>query len=120
MPTHIDVGRLAAVLSARIESENISWRQAASQIGVHPSLLSRLRNGQRPDLDAFVQITQWLKMSADDFLGSTVRTESEPELMSEVAALLRARKDLTETDKTLLENVFKSGLQVLRSTRPAN
>lgn len=117
--TNIDVGRLASVLHTRIEADGLSWRQAANQIGVSPSLLSRLRARQRPDLDAYVQIVRWLHMSTEDFLeGDASPRRRQPELTSEVSALLRARRDLTEDDKTLLENVFKSGMKVVRSTRP--
>lgn len=117
--TNIDVDRLVSVLDTRIEAEAISWRQAASQIGVSPSLLSRLRNGQRPDLDAYVLLVRWLSMSTEDFLEKDGGAAPLPELTSEVAALLRARPDLSDDDKNLLENVFKSGLQVLRSAKPA-
>lgn len=116
--TNIDVGRLVSVLETRIEADRLSWRQAAGQIGVSPSLLSRLRNRQRPDLDAYVLIVRWLDMSTEDFLEEEGNEKKQPELASEVSALLRARRDLSDGDKTLLENVFKSGLQVLRSTRP--
>jgi transcriptional regulator with XRE-family HTH domain len=116
--TNIDVSRLVAVLDARIEADKLSWRQAAGQIGVSPSLLSRLRNRQRPDLDAYVLIVRWLNMSTEDFLEREGHREEQPELTSEVSALLRARRDLSDGDKMLLENVFKSGLQVVRSTRP--
>lgn len=106
-------------MDARISTEGISWRTAAQQIGVSPSLLSRLRNDQRPDLDAYALIVRWLGMSADDFL-STDRQRpdhDQPELTSEVAALLRARPDLSDQDRALLENAFRSGLQYLRSGR---
>ena len=115
--TNIDVPKLVSVLHARINAEKISWRQAAEQIGVSPSLLSRLRNNQRPDLDAYVGIVRWLNMSTEDFIARDGQQDEQPELTSEVSALLRARRDLSDGDKTLLENVFKSGLQVVRSTR---
>lgn len=118
--TNIDVGRLVSVLHTRIEADGLSWRQAAGQIGVSPSLLSRLRAQQRPDLDAYVQIVRWLHMSTEDFLEQEGHQRREPELTSEVSALLRARRDLSDDDKTLLENVFRSGLRVVRSTRPKN
>lgn len=115
--TNIDVDRLVSVLDTRIEADGLSWRQAAAQIGVSPSLLSRLKNKQRPDLDAYIQIVRWLSMSTEDFIERTGPQDKQPELTSEVAALLRARRDLTDGDKAILESVFKSGLQVVRSTR---
>lgn len=113
----IDVQRLVGVLDTRIGAEGISWREAARQIGVSASLLSRLRNDQRPDLDAYVLIVRWLGMSADDFLATDENksNQPQPELASEVAALLRARSDLSDQDRALLEGAFRSGLQYLRS-----
>src|SRR5438045_59281 len=75
--TTIDVDSLFAVLEARTNSDGLSMRQAAALIGVSPSLLSRLRNGQRPDLDAFANIVRWLGVSADTFLISDDVQKSE-------------------------------------------
>lgn len=118
MTTVVDVPRLVAVLEARTRQEPLSWRQAAGQIGVSPALLSRLRNGLPPDLTAYTKIVDWLKMPADEFLRrpSGAAQGGEPELMSEVSALLRARSDLGESDKQLLENIFRSALDHLRAT----
>jgi transcriptional regulator with XRE-family HTH domain len=117
--TVVDVDRLFGVLEDRVTSEGVSWRAAAAQIGVSPSLLSRLRNGMRPDLDAYLRIVRWLGLSADDFLiGDRPSDErQEPELGTEISALLRARKDLTDEDKDMLESIFRSSLQHVRRTR---
>lgn len=118
----INLAQLVGVLNARITAEGISWRQAAAQIGVSPALLSRLRNGLQPDLQSYAKIVRWLNMSADEFLvdpAASVRDEGEPkELNSEVSALLRARADLDEDAKTLLEEVFRSTLAHVRAARP--
>ncbi|WP_063054740.1 helix-turn-helix domain-containing protein [Nocardia salmonicida] len=118
----INLAQLVGVLNARITAEGISWRQAAAQIGVSPALLSRLRNGLQPDLQSYAKIVRWLNMSADEFLvdpATSVRDEGEPkELNSEVSALLRARADLDEDAKTLLEEVFRSTLAHVRAARP--
>ncbi|MCI4659677.1 helix-turn-helix domain-containing protein [Cryobacterium zhongshanensis] len=117
MRTNIDVAQLDAVLDARIESEHLSRRQAARQIGVSASLLSRLRSGQRPDLDAYVSIVHWLHMSTEDFLQPDDHAKKQPELTSAISALLRARRDLSDVEKTLLESVLASGLQMVQSIR---
>lgn len=112
----IDVPRLVGVLENKVEHDQISWRQAAGSIGVSPSLLSRLRNNQRPDLDAFVKIVRWLGVPADEFLGSGSETnhDRQAELSTEVSVLLRARSDLSERDKTYLEDIFRASLQHVR------
>lgn len=112
--TSIDVRGLAAAMEVRVRSDAISWRTAAGQIGVSPSLLTRLRNGQRPDLEAFAAITRWLGQPADDFflsLRSPVAAPSQESLASSMSALLRARHDLDETDKEFLSEILLAGLK---------
>ncbi|WP_037162357.1 transcriptional regulator [Rhodococcoides fascians] len=119
--TAIDVRGLAAAMEMRVKAEGISWRAAAGQIGVSPSLLTRLRNGQRPDLEAFAAMTQWLNEPADRFfLGveSTEDSAQEP-LTHSMNALLRARRDLNDTDREFLSEILLAGLKHLRQ-RPAD
>lgn len=120
--TVIDVTGLASALETRVKADEISWRQAAGQIGVSPSLLTRLRNDQRPDLDAFARIVRWLRIPADQFMvdAHELATRDEPELGSSINALLRARSDLDEQDKQHLESILQSGLDYFRSTRKSS
>ena len=112
--TNINVPRLFAVLDERVQAEGISWRTAASQIGVSPALLSRLRNGQRPDLDAFVLLTRWAGRTADEFLGGDQTTSRRP-VEEEVDAVLRARADLTDDERRRLEELFRGALEQVRN-----
>jgi transcriptional regulator with XRE-family HTH domain len=110
----VDVAALAAAMEVRVRAEGISWRNAAGQIGVSPSLLSRLRNGQRPDLEAFAAITQWLGRPADEFFhGSDAVQKAEPPLSSSLDALLRSRRDLDDTDRTFLQEILSAGLRAV-------
>jgi transcriptional regulator with XRE-family HTH domain len=120
--TVIDVASLASALESRVKADEISWRQAAGQIGVSPSLLTRLRNDQRPDLDAFALIVRWLRIPADQFLvdPEELATRDEPELGSSINALLRARSDLDDQDKQHLESILQSGLDYFRQTRKSD
>lgn len=115
--TVIDVPRLVGVLGNRIETDGISWRQAAAAIGVSPSLLSRLRNNQRPDLDAFARIVDWLGVPADGFLRKS-SDQPQPDLTTEVSVLLRARNDLSDKDKGYLEDIFRASLQHVKNMNP--
>lgn len=112
----IDVKGLARAMEVRVSNDRISWRTAASEIGVSPSLLTRLRNGQRPDLEAFAAITRWLAQPADDFFLDPQRTAdvSQPPLASSMNALLRARRDLNDKDKEFLQQILQAGLDHVR------
>jgi transcriptional regulator with XRE-family HTH domain len=119
--TTIDVESLAAAMESRVKADGISWRQAAAQVGVSPSLLTRLRNGQRPDLEAFARMVRWLRHPADEFLvdPEELANRPEPALDSSISALLRARQDLNDDDKRYLEDILQAGLQHFKQTRRA-
>ena len=119
--TRINVGALHAALDAAREKRGLSWRQLAKEIGVSPSLLSRLGNGYRPDADGFVTLTGWLGMSAEQFISSTEGPDvaPQPDLESQLAPLLRASKELTPEDVAYLEDVIQATLRRVRATRTA-
>lgn len=112
----IDVTKLYEALDVRREAEDWSWRQLAGEIGVSPSLLSRLRNGLKPDIDSFATLVRWLDASADEFLtsDSAPPRRRSPALESQVGALLRSRNDLDDSDRRFLQEIFTSALKRVR------
>lgn len=117
--TKIDVAGLYAAIDAQRESLDASWRQLAQKIGVSPSLLSRLGNGYRPDADGFATLVRWLNMPAEEFMvdENAPTSRPEPELMAQLAPLLRARKDLTEADVSYLEEIIGATVRRARAQR---
>lgn len=116
--TRVDVAALYGALNAARESQGLSWRQLAKEIGVSPSMLSRLSNGDRPDADGFATLVTWLGMPAEKFMTATNDSpRTEPELMTQLAPLLRARADLTEADVIYLEEVIKATLKRARAAQ---
>lgn len=116
--TSVDVLALHAALDATRAARGLSWRQLAKELGVSASTISRMANGLRPDVTAFAAMTTWLNMSADDFIvGATRQDEREPELVAALAPLLRARRDLTETDVKYLEEIIGAAARRFESER---
>ncbi len=74
-----------------------------------------LGNGLKPDIDGFATIVAWLKVPAEQFFVDNEKplpTEAtQPDLMAQLAPLLRARKDLSETDVEYLQRVFAATLE---------
>lgn len=118
MDGRVDVPGLYRALDAQRQAKGMSWRQLAHEAGVGPSLLSRMGNGQRPDLDGFLALTQWLGAPAENF---TVRPEDraleqpQQELEAELTPLLRARRDLSEADRQYLLEVVRATVKRVRS-----
>lgn len=118
--TRIDVQGMYAALDAERTARGLSWRQLAKEIGVSPSLLSRLGNDQRPDADGFATLVRWLNMPAEEFMVDIEGdrgAQPEPDLLTQLAPLLRARQDLDKRDIAYLEEVIRATVRHARAAR---
>ncbi len=118
--TRIDVQGLYATLDAERIARDWSWRQLAKEIGVSPSLLSRLGNELRPDADGFATLVRWLNMPAEQFMvdiDDRRETQTEPDLVTQLAPLLRARQDLDKRDVAYLEEVIRATVRHVQAAR---
>lgn len=117
--TTISPALLYSALDAARQQRGVSWRALAKEIGVSPSLLSRLGNGLKPDADGFATIVAWLKLPAEQFFEHDDRAATDdpgqPDLMAQLAPLLRARKDLSDTDVKYLEQVIGATIERARA-----
>lgn len=122
--TKININALQGALDAARDSRGMSWRQLAKEIGVSPSLLSRLNNGYRPDADGFATLVSWLALPAETFFvdededdDGTADRQNQPDLMAQMAPLLRAQKELNADDVAALEDVMSATLRLVRARR---
>ncbi|MCL4230988.1 MAG: helix-turn-helix domain-containing protein [Dehalococcoidia bacterium] len=117
--TTVSPALLYSALDAVRTERDLSWRSLAREIGVSPSLLSRIGNGLKPDADGFATIVAWLKLPAEQFFvdedGGAESEAAQPDLMAQLVPLLRARKDLSETDMDYLQKVFAATVEHVRS-----
>ena len=117
--TTINTAALYSALDAARQERQLSWRALAGEVGVSPSLFSRLGNGLKPDTDGFATIVAWLRLPAEQFFESDADDSGEdgrePDLMAQLAPLLRARKDLSETDINYLQQVISLTVERARA-----
>lgn len=71
MKPDFDLNALISTLIARREAKGISWREVARQAEIDPSTLTRIRQGQRPDIATFGALVRWLGEPAETFLGGS-------------------------------------------------
>ncbi|WP_326959274.1 helix-turn-helix domain-containing protein [Amycolatopsis sp. NBC_01286] len=120
MSGRIDTRRLYDALDGQRRARKLSWRQVAHEAGVSPSLLSRMGNGHRPDLDGFVALVQWLGLPAEDFmieLDQEEEAKPEPEFEAQFAPLLRARSDFNEAEQEYLMDIVSATMKKIRADR---
>ena len=116
--TRIDVPKLYAALDVARRQRDTSWRQLATEVGVSPSTMTRLANDNRPDVDAFAALVRWLGSPAEDFMTDDADApRHEPELLVQLAPLLRARRDLREEDVRYLEEVISAAIRRFSAER---
>lgn len=118
--TRIDTAALYSALDAERTAQGWSWRQLAKEVGVSPSLLSRLGNEQRPDADGFATLVRWLDMPAENFMidaDGRPQDHSERDLVTQLAPLLRARQDLDDRDVAYLEEVIRATVKHMNASR---
>jgi transcriptional regulator with XRE-family HTH domain len=124
--TNIDVTALYAALDAARTSKGMSWRHLAREVQVSPSTMSRLANGLNPDVNAFAAMVRWLNMPAEKFMvdedeaGTAPREREQPDLLAELAPLLRARKDLDAEDVRHLEELIGSAVKRFNADRQSH
>jgi transcriptional regulator with XRE-family HTH domain len=119
MSGRLDAGKLYAALDAERQANGLSWRQLAADAGVSTSLVSRMGNGHRPDLDGFIALVQWLGMPAETFMiwPEDGRTRRRLSLEAQLAPLLRAREELAEEDRRHLIDMVNMTVRHFRARK---
>lgn len=111
----VDVPKLAALLRARRASRGL--REVADEIkGVSASTLSRLEQGNMPDLETFARLCAWLRVSANDFVLSERTTSNRmktptPEFLE---AHLRAERVLPPKAIDALAEMIRMAYQAAK------
>ena len=107
---------LYATLDSERQQRELSWRQVAAQAGVGASTLSRLAQGNRPDVDSFAALVHWLGMSADQFMrhpeaeGGPAHEATLP--AQAMASLLRADKNLDPDSAAAIDDILQAAMRL--------
>lgn len=112
--SRLDVRSLYLTLDSEREQRHISWRQVAHEAGVGPSTLSRMAQGNRPDVDSFVALVQWVGMPAEKFMrGGSTEGEVNPSTPAQaVASLLRADRSLDPDSVAAIDDILKAAMRL--------
>lgn len=106
--TEIDLNRLAALVAKKRDGRPL--RDLAEEIGgVSAPTLSRIEKGHLPDLDTFMKLCRWLKVSPDDFQMTPQRrvVDSGLDTRETVCAYLRADRTLPQSTASALTTMIE-------------
>jgi len=101
MSTSLDTQRFSEMIKSKRGSKGL--RVLASEIGVSASTLSRIEQGNLPDIDTYLRLCDWLEVSTDYFTNSNSNSD---DVQNEVIAHLRADKTLPPlTSEALIQMI---------------
>jgi transcriptional regulator with XRE-family HTH domain len=103
MSTTLDIQKLAHMIKAKRGNQGL--RAVAEEIdGISASTLSRIEQGNLPDIETFLRLCQWLEVKPDFF---TKKSDKKSESTTAVlAAHLRADRTLSEeTAEALIQMI---------------
>lgn len=100
MATSIDSQKLSGMIKSKRGKQGL--RTAAKEIGISAPTLSRIEQGNLPDIETYVKICEWLSVSTDYFTSVTGSENTK----STVTASLRADKTLPQETVEALINMI--------------
>ncbi len=92
---------LPVLLKNRIRAKEISERQAAREIGVAPTTVSRILAGESVDIDTLVKVCAWIGVSPSIILDTYVSDDYQ----AQIVALLGAYPELSEILLSVIEKM---------------
>lgn len=117
----VDVEALYEALDAKRRARELSWRDAAIEIGVSASTLTRMAQGASPDVEGFGKMVKWLGVSADDFIAHTKSRASKQDdpddLLVVVSRHLRASKALDPKSAKALEGIIEAAYKQMKTLK---
>lgn len=101
MSTSLDTQRFSDMIKSKRGNKGL--RVLASEIGISASTLSRIEQGNLPDIDTYLKLCEWLEVSTDYFTKSNINIEN---VQNGVIAHLRADKTLpSATAEALIQMI---------------
>jgi len=111
-----DVTRFYSVLEATTRSRGMNWKQAAEAAGVHPSTLSRMAQGRRPDATSLSLLAAWSGLNPADFL-TGVEPASEPDPLARISSFVHSDPNLSTEAARALDELIKATYERLVTRR---
>lgn len=112
MTEKFDSDGFFAALNAERLSRQMTWKEVAEEAGVAPSTLTRMGQGNKPDVNGLAGLLRWSRLKAEMFIPGT--SEEEPDTLSKVTALLRADPNLSSVHAKIMEDIVMHTYRRLR------
>jgi transcriptional regulator with XRE-family HTH domain len=111
-----NIRKLAALIRTKRGERGL--RSVAHEIGgVSASTLSRIEQGNIPDLETFIRVVRWLGVSADEFMTSSSAGVAPADPLKLVEAHLRADRTLAPEAIDALSAMIRFAYKAAKSKK---
>ena len=100
MSNELDTQKLASAIKSKRGSSGL--RITAGDIGTSASTLSRVEQGNLPDIETYIRICKWLEVSTDYFATNTEENSLRSDEAEDIVVHLRASQTLSPTTASAL------------------
>jgi transcriptional regulator with XRE-family HTH domain len=113
-----DTAAFYLALDATRTSRGLNWKQVAEGAGVSPSMMTRLAQGRRPDVDGLAALIAWSGLNANQFVRLPAGEQlSEPDALSKIAAFVATDSRLSSDSKSAMMGIIAAAYTQL-SAKP--
>lgn len=93
MPSTLNTEMLASAIKTKRGKKGL--RDTAAEIGdISPATLSRIEQGNLPDVETFIKLCKWLNVSTDTFVQGNKSAKKELSEKEKIVFQLRSSKEL--------------------------
>ena len=114
MSEKFDSDGFYAALNAERLSRKMTWKEVAEEAGVNASTLTRMSQGNKPDVNGLAGLLRWSGLKAEMFMAGSDSVAARP--IAEITALLRADPNLTPQNALVLEKILHTTYETLRNS----
>lgn len=111
----LDVAQFYAGLDAARLARDLTWKQLAEAAQVHPSTLSRMASGRRPDADSLALLAAWSGLNPADFVPGL--RPSHADTLAQISSFVHGDPQLSAEAKTALDEMIKATYVLLAKPR---
>lgn len=101
-----DISKFYLALDGARLARQLNWKEAAEAARVHPSTLSRMASGRRPDADSLALLAAWSGLNPADFVPGFRRVAADS--LAQISAFVHADPQLSPEAATALDEMIKA------------
>lgn len=101
-----DVERFYLALDGARRARNLNWKEVAETAKVHPSTLSRMASGRRPDADSLALLAAWSGLNPADFVPGI--SAASVDALAQISSFVHGDPHLSPEAATALDEMIKA------------